>query len=326
MSTCQDYHSLWLAPNNVTSDNQKILLEKALSVVERIPSAVTTGGNNSDENAWKNCWNWNLTDAAYGQLILDIREGRVNAELKSQGFNYAYRRQAAAAPIPAVGGTSTPIPQEPSGNPIGTAKLPTPNPLSKAGTPGPPSKAPTPAPPTIPAPAPAPQRVLSPVPPTATASIPKPATPAPSEPPASAPQANGSGDKELSKKEKKKQKEKEKKEATKAAVATSSTGANGSGTATPADKDNNNKGEQQKKSNGLAPPSVAADGPVPEPTSPVAETASGGSQTPVGRRGPRNPWTLFAKHLPIPVSEEEIREFFGEAASGVSTCTTWDNR
>ena len=284
--------------------------------MERIPSAVTTGGNNSDENAWKNCWNWNLTDAAYGQLILDIREGRVNAELKSQGFNYAYRRQAATAPVPAVGGTSTPIPQELSGNPIGTAKLPTPNPPSKTGTPGPPSKAPTPAPPTISAPAPATQRVLSPVPPTG----PKPTPPAPSESPAPAPQANGSGDKELSKKEKKKQKEKEKKEAAKAAATASNTGANGSGTATPADRDNNNKGEQQKKSNGLAPPpSVATDGPVPEPTSPVAETVSGGSQTPVGRRGSRNPWTLFVKHLPVPVSEEEIREFFGEGASGVST-------
>ena len=232
----------------------------------------------------------------------------MNAELKSQGFNYAYRRQAAAAPVPAVGGTSTPIPHEPSGNLIGTAKLPTPNPPSKVGTPGPPSK------PAIPVPAPALQRVLSPVPPTAL--IPKPATPAPNEPPASAPQANGSGDKELSKKEKKKQKEKEKKEAAKAAA--SNPGANGSGTATPPDKDNNNKGEQQKKSNGLAPPpSVATDGPVSDPTSPVAETASGGSQTPVGRRGSRNPWTLFVKHLPVPVSEEEIREFFGEAASGV---------
>jgi hypothetical protein len=99
-----------LYSNDINSDNQKILLEKALSVVERIPSAITTGANNSDENAWKNCWNWNLTDAAYGQLILDIREGRVNAELKSQGFNYAYRRQAAPAPIPAVGGTTTPSP------------------------------------------------------------------------------------------------------------------------------------------------------------------------------------------------------------------------
>ena len=107
------------------------------------------------------------------------------------------------------------------------------------------------------------------------------------------------------------------------AASGSNTGANGSGTASPADKDKS----EQKRSNGLAPPSsVAADGPVPgtEPTSPVAETASGGSQTPVGRRGSRNPWTLYVKHLPVPVTEEEIREFFGEAAAGVSvTCNLW---
>ena len=108
------------------------------------------------------------------------------------------------------------------------------------------------------------------------------------------------------------------------AGATSNTGANGSRTASPADRD---KGDQ-KRSNGLAPPpSVTADGPVLEPTSPVAETASGGSQTPVGRRGSRNPWTLFVKHLPVPVTEEEIREFFGEAATGVSaTCDFGEER
>jgi len=302
-----------LSSNGVNSDNQKILLEKALSVVERIPSTVTTGGNNSDENAWKNCWNWNLTDAAYGQLILDIKEGRVNAELKSQGFNYAYRRQAAPAPVPAVGGTTTPNLHSPSGNPIGVAKLPTTNPSSKVGTPGPPSKAPTPAPSAT---APAPHQTLNPALPTAP--TPKPTTPAPSESPASIPHANGSSDRDLNKKEKRKQKEKEKRDAAKAAAAASNTGANGSGSATPADKDKSD----QRRSNGLAPPSsVTADGPVPEPKSPVTETASGGSQTPVGRRGSRNPWTLFVKHLPLPITEEEIREFFGEAAAGVSvTC------
>lgn len=206
-----------------------------------------------------------------------------------------------------MGGTTTPNLHSPSGNPIGVAKLPTPNPPSKVGTPGPPSKSPTPAPSST---APGPQQVLHPAPPTAP--TPKPATPAPSEPPVS--QANGSSDRDLSKKEKRKQKEKDKREAAKATA----TGASGSGSATPADKD---KGEQ-KRSNGLAPqPPITADGPVLEPTSPVAETASGGSQTPVGRRGSRNPWTLFVKHLPVPVSEEEIREFFGEAAPGVSaTC------
>ena len=42
--------------------------------------------------AWKDCWNWDLGDAAYGSLILDIKDGRMCAELKSQSFHYAYRR------------------------------------------------------------------------------------------------------------------------------------------------------------------------------------------------------------------------------------------
>lgn len=70
----------------VIDENQRILLEKALSVVERVPPPPTTGpGAVSEELAWKNCWNWNLCDAAYGSLILDVKEGRISAELKSQG-------------------------------------------------------------------------------------------------------------------------------------------------------------------------------------------------------------------------------------------------
>jgi hypothetical protein len=70
----------------VIDENQRILLEKALSVVERLPppaNSATTG----EEPAWKNCWNWNLCDAAYGTLVLDVKEGRVSAELKSQGMS-----------------------------------------------------------------------------------------------------------------------------------------------------------------------------------------------------------------------------------------------
>jgi hypothetical protein len=64
----------------VIDENQRVLLDKALSVVERVP---VVGG--TEEPAWKNCWNWNLCDAAYGSLVLEIKEGRVSAELKSQG-------------------------------------------------------------------------------------------------------------------------------------------------------------------------------------------------------------------------------------------------
>jgi hypothetical protein len=76
----------------VIDDNQRILLEKALSVVERLPPPQPSTGPGAaaagEEPAWKNCWNWNLCDAAYGNLILDVKEGRVSAELKSQGSYY----------------------------------------------------------------------------------------------------------------------------------------------------------------------------------------------------------------------------------------------
>ena len=56
-------------------------------MIERIPAAPGsgTGPTSGEESAWKNCWNWNLCDAANGSLVLDIRNGRVSAELKSQG-------------------------------------------------------------------------------------------------------------------------------------------------------------------------------------------------------------------------------------------------
>lgn len=74
---------------SVIDENQRILLDKALSIIEKIPPAQAnvgpTGTATGEEPAWKNCWNWNLCDAAYGSLILEVKEGRISAELKSQG-------------------------------------------------------------------------------------------------------------------------------------------------------------------------------------------------------------------------------------------------
>lgn len=85
--------------DTVIDENQKVLLDKALSVIGRVPPS-NRGANGTltpgEEPAWKNCWNWNLCDAAYGSLVLDIREGRISSELKSQGFNFAYRKTATA--------------------------------------------------------------------------------------------------------------------------------------------------------------------------------------------------------------------------------------
>ncbi|GAA5952794.1 hypothetical protein JCM21900_005807 [Sporobolomyces salmonicolor] len=87
----------------VVDDNQKALLSNALAVANRVPAtAPVQGGPAAEETAWKNCWNWNLPDAAFGNLVLDIRGGRVGSELKSQGFNFAYRSSAPRSNPPAV--------------------------------------------------------------------------------------------------------------------------------------------------------------------------------------------------------------------------------
>jgi hypothetical protein len=49
--------------------------------------------------------------------------------------------------------------------------------------------------------------------------------------------------------------------------------------------------------------------------SPAAENA--GVRTPTSRKPSRNPWTLFMR-MTVSANESELREFFGEAKSGVS--------
>ncbi|BGP07053.1 hypothetical protein JCM10049v2_002883 [Rhodotorula toruloides] len=92
---------------SVVDDNLRSLLQNALAVANRIPTSNPpgSGGAAIEETAWKNCWHWNLPDAAYGSLVLDVREGRIGSEMKSQGFNFAYRQNtprpaAAASPVP----------------------------------------------------------------------------------------------------------------------------------------------------------------------------------------------------------------------------------
>jgi Protein of unknown function (DUF2433) len=72
--------------DTVIDEHQRGLLDKALSVVERTSPAQSHAGPSPEDPAWKNCWNWNLCDAAYGSLVLDVKEGRVSAELISHGM------------------------------------------------------------------------------------------------------------------------------------------------------------------------------------------------------------------------------------------------
>lgn len=85
---------------DVVDDQQRILLNNGLAVTNRAPNAATATGAVHEEPAWKNTWNWNLPDAAFGHLVLDIHDGRVSSEMKSQGFNFAYRRaESNASPV-----------------------------------------------------------------------------------------------------------------------------------------------------------------------------------------------------------------------------------
>ncbi|KAJ3856184.1 hypothetical protein EV368DRAFT_32987 [Lentinula lateritia] len=282
----------------VVDENQRVLLDKALNVVERIPPPIGPGGAPTgvttakealaaqDEPMWKNCWNWNLCDAAYGSLILDVREGRVSAELKSQGFNYAYRRSATVRATPT------------SANPSNTV-----SPKHK-----PPSKSATPAPKVV-SPAPPSTAVDRAVPPhlagkgsTGTSSKAASGTGTPSSEPRDQKEAvkgekegdqDGSGakDKEtakLEKAERDKQKRKEKKErnrAQAAAAAAASASATIDDTKSPIDQ-------------------------LKSPAS-VTGTLSGGVRTPKSARPPRNPWTIFMR-MNAAMTENELREFYAQ--------------
>lgn len=81
------------------NEAQNKLLQHALELVSKMPS-VANGGNPFgggplngavDESAFKNMWNFNLADAAFGWLVLDIDQGRIGTEMRAQGFNFSHR-------------------------------------------------------------------------------------------------------------------------------------------------------------------------------------------------------------------------------------------
>lgn len=83
------------------NESQQRLLAYALEVVGKMPT-VANGGNpfgghggaasgQVDESAFKNMWNFNLADAAFGWLVLDIDQGRIGTEMRAQGFNFSHR-------------------------------------------------------------------------------------------------------------------------------------------------------------------------------------------------------------------------------------------
>ncbi|EXJ90754.1 hypothetical protein A1O1_03858 [Capronia coronata CBS 617.96] len=90
--------------------SHKALLHSALEIVDKMPSTAN-GGNpfggpvgggpaagQVDESAFKNMWNFNLADAAFGYLVLEIEGGRIGTEMRAQGFNFAHRGKPGPSP------------------------------------------------------------------------------------------------------------------------------------------------------------------------------------------------------------------------------------
>jgi hypothetical protein len=133
-------------PAVADSESQQRLLALALEIVNKMPT-VANGGNPFggpapgpqsgviDESAFKNMWNFNLADAAYGWLVLDIDNGRIGTEMRAQGFNFAHRggKVAPGQTQPAAANTTT--------GPPNIAPSPSPA-QGRAGNNGPPGNAP----------------------------------------------------------------------------------------------------------------------------------------------------------------------------------------
>ncbi|KAG2070002.1 hypothetical protein BDR04DRAFT_1100665 [Suillus decipiens] len=289
--------------DTVIDEHQRVLLDKALSVVERLPSI-----QGPEEPSWKNCWNWNLCDAAFGSLVLDIKDGRISAELKSQGFNYAYRRTAMPSNVaPTPNSTTSSLPNAASNPPTkGSTPIQAEKPLS-----------------------PHPKEVKSPLVPAASGKETSPSTPAP--------KSNGSGTPAPSsdKAEKEKQKRKEKKERRDR----ERTEAKEKEASTPEEK-----ADPAPVPVSASPPTPAyAPAPVSAsdhksgkatPEVPIADVREGmkspttdstGARTPTSKRSPRHPWTLFVK-LPQQSTEADIMTFFGGEAAGVTKVTFLANK
>ncbi|KAG9120593.1 hypothetical protein FRC07_003858 [Ceratobasidium sp. 392] len=273
----------------VIDDRQRTLLENALTIIERVPAPAPTGPDPTgaipgEEPAWKNCWNWNLCDASYGSLVLDIKDGRISAELKSQGFNYVYRKnnQVQNQPQAQNANINTTRPPTTTGSP---APVPPTTNKGKLSTDGEGTKPATPAPGTKPA-TPAPGGGTKPTTPAGT----KPGTPAPGGGTKPGTPVNGVGAKRAGKR---------------GSVDSNEPPTTGASPAVgeSALPENGESAGEQKSLDAVK----SQDG------------RSTGAQTPPTTGSRRHPWTLYVRPLPIPVSEDELREFFKDAVEGITS-------
>ncbi|EST06821.1 protein of unknown function DUF2433 [Kalmanozyma brasiliensis GHG001] len=259
----------------VIDENQKMLLNNALAVANRVAPTATATGAASEEPAWKNTWNWNLPDAAYGNLVLSIRDGRVSAETRSQGFNFAYRRSGqpmtAVTPTAAPGGASAvpvaAVPAAKNAQPAAAPSAPAPAPVQKLNAPSPSVSAP----------------------------------PAKAAHPKSLEASNGAA----------------------AAAANVGSAASSTAPAAPAAAAaSSTKPIREKKERPAREPRGGHESAASRSDLDGGLTSgTDGRKSPSsGPRKPRNPFTLYVSQLKeaLPVSEDELRAYFGPAASGIA--------
>ena len=128
-------------PAVAQNEAQQTLLTNALDIVNKMPTIANGGnpfggavpgqgaGGQVDESAFKNMWNFNLADAAFGYLVLEIEAGRIGTEMRAQGFNFAHRGTGGkhgvtqSVQAPAQGGPTNAVIQ--GGGNINTATAPT---------------------------------------------------------------------------------------------------------------------------------------------------------------------------------------------------------
>jgi Protein of unknown function (DUF2433) len=140
-----------------SNEAQKTLLDNALDIVEKMPSVANGGnpfggpvaaanaGGQVDESAFKNMWNFNLADAAFGYLVLEVDGGRIGTEMRAQGFNFSHRTgKPGAAPAGQLGGAATP--QFGQAPPAGRGAPFQPSPVSQVKPQAPPATTVSPAP------------------------------------------------------------------------------------------------------------------------------------------------------------------------------------
>ncbi|OAA60501.1 hypothetical protein SPI_05625 [Niveomyces insectorum RCEF 264] len=120
------------------NEAQQNLLKNALSIVEKMPTTAAGGnpfGGSSagpptlgqvDESAFKNMWNFNLADAAFGYLVLEIQDGRIGTEMRAQGFNFSHRGMKQQWNYAQQAQAATTAGSAPSPQPSGTAHPPPP--------------------------------------------------------------------------------------------------------------------------------------------------------------------------------------------------------